>query len=96
MIKSDNFSSSLSALISEYLKITSLSESSFFFDVLLSASRQRGGQISTISQEWQRFVRRHFEYDLSRERSRTLKVRDAFQMLEQKNSEDVLQLGPDW
>ena len=38
-------------------------------------------------------MRRHFEYDLSREKARTLKVREAFQMLEEKRSEDVMQLG---
>eukprot|EP00434_Breviolum_minutum_P022735 symbB.v1.2.020057.t1/scaffold1666.1/size183716/3 len=43
--------------------------------------------------EWQRFVRRHFEFELSRAEATTLKVREAFSTLErnERSGDDVMQ-----
>eukprot|EP00435_Cladocopium_sp_Y103_P038979 s610_g10.t1 len=65
---------------------------------LLRAVLEAGDELQLVAHladilEWQRFVKRHFEYLLSREEARKLKVRDALHKLEseQKRSEDVKQ-----
>lgn len=49
-------------------------------------------------EEWQRFVRRHFEFELSRAEATTLKVREAFSTLErnERSGDDVMHLVWKW